>query len=170
MFTIKRQKPIPLPITQGQESVWNYPRPPALERSSKQIQVFFARTLIAQTHQAWRVLETSHPPVYYIPFADIQMTYLKPIEPSSGCEWKGRAQYFNLQVGDARVDQGAWTYPHPTPRFSSLKNHMAFYAQKMERCYVDHEEVQPQPGEFYGGWITHEIIGPFKGGPGSFGW
>ena len=170
MFRSRTSKPTPLPLSQGQESVWNYPRPPALEKTAKHIQVIFANTVIADTTQAWRVLETSHPPVYYIPISDIQMNYLHPILPSSGCEWKGRAQYFDIKVNSQSVQQGGWTYPDPTPLFIPIQNHIAFYAQKMDRCLVDGEVVQPQPGEFYGGWITREIRGPFKGGTESFGW
>ena len=162
--------PKPDPIKPGQESVWDYPRPPALERTSKTIQVYFAGALIAETQRAWRVLETSHPPVYYLPQADIEMSYLEPIAPVSGCEWKGRAQYFDVCVHAQRAAQAVWTYPEPTDRFAPLVDHFAFYAQKLERCLVDGEEVEPQPGAFYGGWITQDVVGPFKGGAGSFGW
>ena len=170
MFKTPLKRPIPDPIKRGQESVWSYPRPPAIERTSKMIQVFFADTLIAETQRAWRVLETSHPPVYYIPVLDIEMSYLHPITPSSGCEWKGRAQYFDVCVSDQRAPRSAWSYPLPTERFEVIKDHIAFYAQKRERCLVEGEEVESQPGEFYGGWITQDIVGPFKGVPGSFGW
>ena len=150
--------------------MWSYPRPPAVERTTKHIQVFFAGALIAEKRRAWRVLETSHPPVYYIPYEDVEMSLLHPISPDSGCEWKGRAQYFDVCVADQRAQQAAWAYPQPTARFEVIKGHLAFYAQKMERCLVNGEEVIPQPGAFYGGWITQELVGPFKGGPGSFGW
>ena len=170
MFKPSFKKPLPSPILPGQESVWSYPRPPAVERTSKTLQVIFANTLIAETTHGWRVLETSHPPVYYIPTTDVEMSYLQPIVPESGCEWKGRAQYFDLIVADHRSQQAAWTYPEPTDRFKMLQGHIAFYAQRTEQCLVDGEVVVPQPGEFYGGWITGEIVGPFKGVSGSYGW
>ena len=170
MFKQMTKRPTPDPIVKGQESVWKYPRPPALERTSKLIQVYYAGALIAETRDAWRVLETSHPPVYYLPRRDIEMSYLDPISSASGCEWKGSAQYFDVRVGEDHAAQAVWTYPRPTDRFAPLEDHFAFYAQKMERCLVDGEVVRPQPGTFYGGWITQEVVGPFKGGPGSFGW
>ena len=170
MFKDKAKQSRPEPISEGQESVWSYPRPPAVEQTSKLIQVFFADTLIAETRSAWRVLETSHPPVYYLPQHDLNMTYLHPINKASGCEWKGSAQYFDLRVGEQHSPQAVWTYPQPTDHFNLIKNHFAFYAQRVDRCFIDGELVQPQPGSFYGGWITQEIVGPFKGSPGSFGW
>ena len=165
MVNPKRIKPGP-----GQESVWDYPRPPGLEPVSKQIQIFFNGEQIADTRRAWRVLETSHPPVYYIPPADIQIEYLIPAEGGSWCEWKGQAVYFDVIVQGKRAQKAAWAYPKPTPSFASIQDHVAFYAWAMARCLVDGEQVQPQPGRFYGGWITHEIVGPFKGEPGTSGW
>ena len=170
MFKRSVTRPQPDPISQDQESVWDYPRPPALEQTTKLIQVFFAGILIAETQEAWRVLETSHPPVYYLPRADIDMSLLQPIRPSSGCEWKGRAQYFDLKVGMHRADKAAWTYNDPTELFKPIQGYLAFYAQKMDCCLVDGEIARPQPGDFYGGWITLDVVGPFKGGPQSFGW
>ena len=154
----------------GQESVWDYPRPPRLEDSSKHIQVIFNGLTIADTHRAKRVLETSHPPVYYIPPEDIKMEYLSKTPQSSFCEWKGRAGYYTVSVGDQQVRDAGWFYPNPTPAFASVKDYVAFYPSRMEACYVDGEKVQPQPGDFYGGWITSEIVGPFKGGAGTWGW
>lgn len=154
----------------GQESVWDYPRPPRLEDSPKHIQVVFNGVVIADTHQAKRVLETSHPPVYYIPSADIQADSLLPSAQASWCEWKGHARYYTVAVGDRQAPNAAWFYPDPTPPFESMKNYVAFYPHLMEACYVNGELVQPQPGNFYGGWITSEIVGPFKGGAGSWGW
>lgn len=154
----------------GQESVWDYPRPPRLEDSSKHIQVIFNGITIADTHRAKRVLETSHPPVYYIPPEDIKMEYLSKTPQSSFCEWKGRAGYYTVSAGDQQVRDAGWFYPNPTPAFASLKDYVAFYPSRMEACYVDGEKVQPQPGDFYGGWITSEIVGPFKGGAGTWGW
>ncbi|MEA5572157.1 DUF427 domain-containing protein [Calothrix sp. UHCC 0171] len=155
----------------GQESVWDYPRPPRLEDSKKHIQVIFNCETIVDTRNAKRILETSHPPVYYIPPGDIKMEYLMTqTSQSSFCEWKGNAKYYNLYVGDREIENAAWFYPEPTPRFTSIKNYVAFYAHKMDACYVDREKVTPQPGNFYGGWVTSDIIGPFKGVPGSWGW
>jgi uncharacterized protein (DUF427 family) len=130
----------------------------------------FGGQAIADSTRAYRVLETSHPPVYYIPLEDIRSEFLKPSGGSSFCEWKGAARYYSVQVGDRIAEKAAWYYPQPTPEFLPIHNFVAFYAQKMDRCLVDGEEVVPQPGEFYGGWITSEIVGPFKGEPGSAGW
>lgn len=160
----------PIKPSSGQESVWDYPRPPKLEPTNKHIQVFFNGKLLADTHGAWRVLETSHPPVYYIPPEDIRMDYLNPSEGVSWCEWKGQAAYFDVLVGDKVAEKVAWTYPRPTPSFQAIKDHLAFYAWAMDQCFVDGELVRPQPGNFYGGWITDDIVGPFKGEPGTMGW
>lgn len=154
----------------GQESVWDYPRPPRWERTSKHILIEFKGVLIADTRQAIRVLETSHPPVYYIPPEDIQLEYLDRTSGSSYCEWKGRAAYFDVVAGNQRAQKAAWTYPQPTEEFEALAGYIAFYAGPMDRCLVDGEEVRPQPGNFYGGWITNDIVGPFKGEPGTMGW
>jgi uncharacterized protein (DUF427 family) len=163
-------KPKPIKPRLGQESVWDYPRPPKLERTDKHIQVFFNGELLADTRQAWRVLETSHPPVYYLPPEDIRMDYLNPTEGSSWCEWKGRAAYYDVVVGDKVAEKVAWTYSRPAPSFRAIRDHLAFYAWAMDRCLVDGELVRPQPGNFYGGWITDDIVGPFKGKPGTMGW
>ncbi|MFN2199068.1 MAG: DUF427 domain-containing protein [Anaerolineales bacterium] len=154
----------------GQESVWDYPRPPRFERTNKHIRVVFNEEVIADTHQAIRVLETSHPPVYYIPPSDVKTAAIRPNSASSFCEWKGRAGYYDVVVGDQEARQAAWYYPRPLPGFEVIKDHIAFYPQKMDECTVDGEIVQPQPGGFYGGWITSDITGPFKGGPGTMGW
>ena len=163
-------KPQPIKPGPGQESVWDYPRPPRLEDSSKHIQVTFNGVVIADTRRAKRVLETSHPPVYYIPPEDIRLEFLKETGRSSFCEWKGRAGYYSVTVGDRTASEAAWFYPEPTPPFRAIKDHVAFYPQYMESCKVDGELVQPQPGGFYGGWITRNIVGPFKGEPGTWGW
>lgn len=154
----------------GQESVWDYPRPPRLEPTNKHIQVVFNGIIIAETRCAQRVLETSHPPVYYIIPDDIQMQYLSLTPQNSWCEWKGQAGYYTVMVGEKKALKAAWFYPNPTPAFAALKNHIAFYPQLMDACYINGELVEPQPGGFYGGWITKDIVGPFKGGPGSMGW
>lgn len=154
----------------GQESVWDYPRPPRLEDSSKLIEIIFNGVTIAETRTAKRVLETSHPPVYYIPPEDIKMEHLVPIPRSSFCEWKGRAGYYNVSAGVGEASSAAWFYPNPTPAFASIKDYVAFYPSLMEVCYLDGEKVQAQEGDFYGGWITRNIVGPFKGGMGTWGW
>lgn len=154
----------------GQESVWDYPRPPQLEESTKHIQIQLNGVMLADTHHAKRVLETSHPPVYYIPPADIQMDYLQQIRRSTFCEWKGSAGYYTVTVGDRTEENVAWFYANPTPRFADLKDYVAFYPSRMDICTIDGEEVQSQAGDFYGGWITKNIVGPFKGGAGTWGW
>lgn len=161
----RREKPKP-----GQESVWDYPRPPRLEISSKRIVVEFGGKTIADTKRALRVLETSHPPIYYIPPEDVRMEFLQAEAGSSFCEWKGQARYYAVMVGGRKAQQAAWAYPNPTPAFKEIKDCIAFYAEKMDACTVDGEQVRPQEGSFYGGWITRDIAGPFKGGPGSRGW
>ena len=162
--------PKPIPPKAGQESVWDYPRPPRLESVKKTIEVWFADTLIARTNQAYRVLETSHPPVYYLPPQDVAIECLKPVDKRTGCEWKGEGAYYDVVVGDAVARDAAWYYARPRPAFETIKDFPAFYAHKMDRCLVDGVEVEPQPGNFYGGWITPEIVGPFKGIEGSWGW
>jgi Uncharacterized protein conserved in bacteria len=154
----------------GQESVWDYPRPPRVEDCEKHVEVFFNDILIADTHEAKRVLETSSPPVYYIPSKDIQMKHLVQTEKLTFCEWKGVAFYYTVVVHDKRAENAAWFYTDPTPGYEAIKDYVAFYPQKMDACYVDGELVKPQSGRFYGGWITSDIVGPFKGEPGTEEW
>jgi uncharacterized protein (DUF427 family) len=154
----------------GQESVWDYPRPPRLEDSTKQIQIVFNGVEIAHTQRAKRVLETSHPPVYYVPLEDIQQQYLIRTSRSTFCEWKGQSGYYTVKVGDRLAENAGWFYPSPTPDFAAIKDYVAFYPSRMDACYVDGELVTAQPGDFYGGWITQDIVGPFKGIAGSWGW
>ena len=154
----------------GQEAVWDYPRPPRLEPTTRRLRVVFAGIVIADTRRGYRVLETSHPPVYYIPPADIQMQYLLPASSGSFCEFKGRASYYAVAVGDRRTEGAAWYYADPTPAFAPIAGAVAFYAGRMDACYVDDERVTPQPGDFYGGWITSDVVGPFKGASGTWGW
>lgn len=153
-----------------QESVWDYPRPPKLEAIDAHIEIVYQGIKIADTKGAYRVLETSHPPVYYLPPDDVQMEYLTPVAGQSFCEWKGVAKYYNVQVGDQVLSKVAWYYPEPTEKFGAIAHYIAFYASPMDGCYVNGEKVTPQPGNFYGGWITSNLIGPFKGEPGSWGW
>lgn len=154
----------------GQESVWDYPRPPRLEPTSKEIRIELAGQSIASTNRAFRVLETSHPPVYYLPPDDVRSDLLTIAAGSSFCEWKGRAGYYDLTLGGIVVRNAAWFYPAPTAAFQPIANYLAFYPSKMGACYVDDERVEAQPGDFYGGWITQNIVGPFKGGEGTWGW
>ncbi|MFM7425830.1 MAG: DUF427 domain-containing protein [Elainella sp.] len=159
-----------IPPAPGQESVWDYPRPPRLEPSNKHVRILFNDVVIAETTGAQRVLETSHPPSYYIPPQDIQLQYFSQTPRSTFCEWKGQAAYYTICVGDQRAENCAWFYTNPTPGFAAIKNYVAFYPSRMQACYVNDELVQAQPGDFYGGWITSEIVGPFKGGAGTWGW
>ncbi|MEI6043569.1 MAG: DUF427 domain-containing protein [Chloroflexota bacterium] len=154
----------------GQESVWDYPRPPRLEDSTNHIQVVFNGVVIAETRRAKRILETSHPPVYYIPLEEVKQDYLTVTSNQTYCEWKGSASYYTVTAGDKSVPNAAWFYPNPTPSFEAIKDYVAFYPGKMGGCYVNGEQVQSQPSDFYGGWITSEIVGPFKGGAGTLGW
>ncbi|NIS75702.1 MAG: DUF427 domain-containing protein [Deltaproteobacteria bacterium] len=154
----------------GQESVWDYPRPPAVQRTDKHVEVFFNNILIADSTDAKRVLETSSPPVFYIPPRDIEMKYLVKSGRTTYCEWKGVASYYSVEVHDKRSENAAWCYPDPAPGYESIKDYFAFYPRLMDACYVDGELVKPQPGEFYGGWVTGDIVGPFKGEPGTEGW
>ena len=154
----------------GQESVWDYPRPPRIEPSARRIRVVFNGVTIADTTRAVRVLETSHPPVYYIPPEDVRMDYLEPTRRRTFCEFKGAASYYTVSVDGRTAADAAWYYPAPVERYAALRDHIAFYPGRMDACYVDDEQVTPQAGDFYGGWITSDIVGPFKGGPGTIGW
>jgi uncharacterized protein (DUF427 family) len=161
---------VPEPLGPGEESVWDYPRPPRLERVEARVTIDFGGRRIADTTRAWRYLETSHPPSYYLPLADLQTDVLEPAGSGSFCEWKGSARYWTVRVGDRVAERAAWSYPDPTSDFAAIRDHLAFYAGPMDRCTVDGETVAPQPGAFYGGWITRDVKGPFKGGPGTMGW
>jgi uncharacterized protein (DUF427 family) len=163
-------RPKPIQPQPGQESVWDYPRPPRLEPCQKKIEIICQGITLANTEKSYRVLETSHPPVYYLPPEDIKMEYLQKMTQTSFCEWKGRAGYYAVKIGDQIIPNAAWFYPEPTPGFLPMKNYIAFYAHLMDGCYVDGEKATPQPGNFYGGWITSDLVGPFKGEPGSWGW
>lgn len=154
----------------GQESVWDYPRPPRLEPVSGRVTIRLGGQLIADTMDAVRVLETSHPPVYYLPIADFAPGALVDADGSSFCEFKGRARYLDVRGGGAERPAAAWNYPAPTPGFAPLVDRVAVYAAPMDECTVNGEVVTPQPGGFYGGWVTRSVVGPFKGVPGSMGW
>lgn len=163
-------RPRPDPVEPGQESVWDYPRPPRLEVFDGEITVEFGGEVIAATSHGWRVLETSHPPTYYLPRTAFRPGALRETDGSSWCEWKGRARYFDLVSGSTVAPKAAWNYPAPTPGFEPIRDAVAVMAGQVDRCTVDGETVVPQPGGFYGGWITSRIAGPFKGGPGTAGW
>lgn len=163
-------RPAPVAPAPGQESVWHYPRPAVLEQTSRHLRVGFADKIVADTKRGLRVLETSHPPTYYFPPDDIAAGYLQPSQGDSLCEWKGGARYFDVVVGGRRAVRAAWSYPNPTPSFQRLRNHVAFYAGRLDACWVDGEVAVPQEGEFYGGWITSHVAGPFKGPAGTTGW
>lgn len=155
----------------GQESVWDYPRPPRVEETDRLVKVIFGGITIAETTNAKRVLETSHPPVYYIPPNDIEREYLVPRYTATFCEFKGNASYYGLYIDDERQTSVAgWYYLDPSPGYEAIKLHVAFYPEHMDACYVDGELVRPQTGGFYGGWITDDIVGPFKGEPGTDYW
>lgn len=149
----------------GQESVWDYPRPPRVEPTPRRIRVELGGVTIVDTTRALRVLETSHPPVYYVPIGDVREGVLAPSKRASFCEFKGSARYFDVRVGDRVEADAAWTYDE-----GELKGHVAFYAGRMDACFVGDERARPQEGSFYGGWITSDLAGPFKGGPGTMGW
>ncbi len=154
----------------GQESVWDYPRPPRLEPTSRHLQIVFAGQVIADTRRGYRVLETSHPPVYYLPPDDIRMEFLVLAQGTSSCEWKGSAGYYTVKVGERTAPKAAWFYARPSPEFAEIRGFVAFYATRMDSCTVDGEQVTPQPGGFYGGWITSDVVGPFKGEADTWGW
>ena len=163
-------RPVPEPAGPGQESVWDYPRPPRLEPSTREVVVVLGGAEVCRTSRAWRVLETSHPPTWYLPREDWVPGALEPAAGTSLCEWKGRADYLTVVGGGLRAERAAWTYPDPTPAFAALRDAVAVYPAAMDLCTVDGEPVRPQDGGFYGGWVTSDVAGPFKGAPGSSWW
>jgi len=164
------KRPQPLKPGPGQESVWDYPRPPRLEEFRGSITVELGGKTIASTTTGWRVLETSHPPTYYLPASSFVEGVLQPTGGSSYCEWKGAASYFDLVGGGRTAPRAAWTYLEPTAGFTPIAGTIAVMASAVDRCTVNDEEVEAQPGGFYGGWVTSWVVGPFKGIPGSMGW
>jgi uncharacterized protein (DUF427 family) len=152
------------------ESVRDYPRPPAVERVERHVRGTVRGRVVVDTNRPVRVLETSHPPVYYLPPEDVATELLVPSRHTSFCEYKGTAHYHHLVVDDDKRENAAWYYPNPSPGYEEIAGHIAFYAWALDEATVDGEQVTPQPGRFYGGWITDEIEGPFKGGPGTTGW
>jgi uncharacterized protein (DUF427 family) len=163
-------RPTPLPTAPGQESVWDYPRPPRVEPSAETVEVVLGGVLIARTSASLRVLETSHPPTYYLPGGAFLDGFLRPTAGRTYCEWKGQASYADLVTDRGTAARAAWTYPDPVAGFEALVGHYAVMPGLVDECRVDGERVLPQEGGFYGGWITSRVVGPFKGGPGSYGW
>jgi len=158
------------PVGPGQESVWDYPRPPSAEVSGRHVVVEFAGQVVADTRRAIRVCETSHPPVFYVPRDDVVDGVLHRAGGGSWCEWKGVATYWDLVVDERRAAAVAWSYEDPSPGYEHLRSAVAFYPARVDRALVDGEQVRPQPGTFYGGWITDDVVGPFKGEPSTLGW
>jgi len=169
---VSRQPHHPEPDAVGpnQESVWDYPRPAIAEPTARRIQIFHHGVELVDSCASWRTLETSHPPTYYIPQADIAMERLRSNPRRTICEWKGQADYWDIVISDERLEAIAWSYPSPTPPFAPVKDFLAFYPDPLDQCLVDGEEITPQPGRFYGGWISQYEAGPFKGVPGSQFW
>lgn len=153
----------------GQESVWDYPRPPALVPDSRLVVVTAGSKVIAESNRCIRALETASPPTFYIPSADVDAMSLLRVAGTSFCEWKGTAQYWALVNAQPRAEAIGWSYPRPSAAFANIADYYSFYPARVE-CFVDGERVRPQPGEFYGGWITNEVVGPFKGDPGTGRW
>ena len=163
------RRPTPTPPGIGQESVWDYPRPPRLVATDQHLRVQLGTAVIADTRRALRVLETSHPPSYYLPPEDCDLDRFVAADGSSFCEWKGVARYWTVRAEGQSAERAAWSYPEPTPGFTALRDHIAYYPSAFA-CFVDDERVVPQPGGFYGGWVTSSVVGPFKGEPGTSGW
>ena len=164
------RSPRPDPVGHGQESVWDYPRPPSAEVTPRRVQLVLGGRVIATTDRAVRVCETSHPPVYYVPREDVVDGVLERGDGASWCEWKGRAGYWDAVVGGRRVPAVAWSYERPTAGYEHLRGALAFYPSRVDAARVDGVPVRAQAGDFYGGWITDEVVGPFKGEPGTWGW
>jgi uncharacterized protein (DUF427 family) len=164
------RRPVPEAPGPGQESVWDYPRPPRLETSDERVEVEVGGRVVASTTRSWRVLETSHPPTYYLPREAFEPGVLRETGGDTWCEWKGRASYFDLVAGERVAARAAWTYLDPTRGFEPLAGAVAVMPGLVDRCTVDGETVRPQPGSFYGGWITSRVVGPFKGEPDTAGW
>ena len=163
-------RPEPEPVGPGQESAWAYPRPPRLEPVTARLRVVLGGVTIADTTRGHRVLETSHPPNYYFPLADVVPASLEPEVGSSWCEWKGKAHYYTVRAGNRVKRHAAWSYAEPSLAYIELAGMVAFYPALMDACFVDDELVRAQPGGFYGGWITSHVVGPFKGAPGTDWW
>jgi uncharacterized protein (DUF427 family) len=168
-YTGETRPPFAVEPGPGQESVWDYPRPPRIALDPRRILVSSGGTVVADSRNSIRVLETASPPVFYIPMRDVRREFLEASPTSTLCEWKGRAAYWSVSAGGRRIDDAAWSYPEPFEGFESMADYVSFYPAKL-KCLVHTERVEPQPGEFYGGWVTSEIVGPFKGEPGTGSW
>jgi uncharacterized protein (DUF427 family) len=154
----------------GHVSVWDFPRPPRVEPVPSRVLIEFGGRIFAESLAALRVCETASPPTYYIPPADVAIEYLEASERTSFCEWKGVARYWTVRIGSRVAQDAAWSYPEPDQGYESIRDYLAFYPRRMDACYVGEHRVEPQPGFYYGGWITPELVGPFKGIPGSGSW
>ncbi len=152
------------------ESVWDYPRPPRVEASDRHVRVIVDGVVVAETRRALRVLETSHPPAWYLPPEDVRTDLLRPTSQRTACEYKGQAGYFDISAGGRERHDAAWTYTDPLPGYEALAGYISFYPGRVDEAWVDDDRVVPQAGDFYGGWITPDVSGPFKGGPGTRGW
>ena len=155
---------------QAIENVWDYPRPPRVEPVPERVRVIVDGVVVADSRRAVRVLETSHPPAYYVPPEDVRTDLLSAGHGRSVCEWKGRASYHSLTVGARRIEDVAWSYEAPLPAFASIAGYLAFYPGRVDEAWVGDERARAQEGGFYGGWITSRLRGPFKGAPGTLGW
>ncbi|MGD2058829.1 MAG: DUF427 domain-containing protein [Anaerolineales bacterium] len=162
-------KPVPQKPAAGQESVWDYPRPPRLDHSGELVKVIYKGQTIAETSRSVRILETSLAPSYYIPPEDVNFENLKRRQRTTWCEWKGQAHYFDVVVGEATAANAGWAYPDPTSPYEEIRDYLSFYPSRVD-CFVDGEMAEPQPGGFYGGWVTSKVVGPFKGEPGTERW
>jgi len=152
------------------ESVWDFPRPPRLERVEWRVRVVHAGATVVDAPHAIRILETSQPPAYYVAAEFVDLDLLEPSELRTLCEWKGVAEYADIVVGDQRVADAGWSYAAPTESNEAISGHWAFYAQKVDECWIDDERVTSNEGSFYGGWVTANVTGPFKGAPGTSHW
>ncbi len=167
---MRRERPCPEPAGHGEESVWDYPRPPALDPDERHVTVVWQGVTVADTHRAIRHLETASPPTFYVPPEDVDVTLLRPGHGASFCEWKGQAEYWDLVSGRQRSASAAWSYPSINEAYRAIEGWYSFYPGRVDGCFVAGERVQPQPGPFYGGWVTVEIRGPVKGEPGTEWW
>ncbi len=166
----ERKSPLPAPAGPGQESVWSYPRPPRVEPSSEHVVVRFGGVVVADTTSALRVLETSHPPAYYLPRSAFDEGVLLPAPGLSYCEFKGEAHCLSVSAGGDLIESAAWFYPEPQAGYELLRDYVSLYPGRMDACLIDGELVEAQAGGFYGGWITSRVVGPFKGDPGTEDW
>ena len=161
--------PFAEPTGPGQVSVWDFPRPPRIESEPREVEIRWGDLQVARTTRTLKVLETAHPPTIYVPWADVNHDLCVDVGRGSLCEWKGEARYWSLVHGVARLERVGWSYPTPFSGATALTDYVAFYPAPLQ-CTVEGNVVKPQPGGFYGGWITPELVGPFKGVPGSQGW